>query len=242
MVFSNAYGDTRRAVAYSRLAFPGTYYLAFRDLLSIIRRHAGGKRALDFGCGTGRSTRFLKSLGFEVLGIDIAAEMLALARQEDPRGDYLLVEDGDIGQLPQHTFDLVLSSFTFDNIPTMERKATLFEQLGRLLVAGGAIVNLVSSPEMYTHEWVSFSTKDFPQNRIAEDGDKVKIIITAVDDERPVEDILWSDRAYQQTYRRAGLKRVAVYRPLATEGEHCDWVNETTVAPWVIYVLKPLGS
>ena len=32
MGFSNVYEDAKRAEAYSKLEFPGTYYLAYRDL------------------------------------------------------------------------------------------------------------------------------------------------------------------------------------------------------------------
>ena len=61
--FGNAYEDEERSRAYATLEFPGTYYLAFRDLPALIRRYNHGRRALDFGCGTGRSTRFLRNLG-----------------------------------------------------------------------------------------------------------------------------------------------------------------------------------
>ena len=37
--FRNAYEDTGYAAAYARLEFPGTYYLAFRDLPAIFREH-----------------------------------------------------------------------------------------------------------------------------------------------------------------------------------------------------------
>src|SRR6266700_3987316 len=65
--FGNVYADEERARAYATLQFPGTYYLAFRDLPALIRRYNHGRRALDFGCGTGRSTRFLRNLGLEVI-------------------------------------------------------------------------------------------------------------------------------------------------------------------------------
>jgi ubiquinone/menaquinone biosynthesis C-methylase UbiE len=75
-MFGNVYEDEERARAYATLQFPGTYYLAFRDLPALIRRYNHGGRALDFGCGTGRSTRFLRNLGLEVIGVDISQAML----------------------------------------------------------------------------------------------------------------------------------------------------------------------
>lgn len=87
MSFSNVYDDAKRAEAYARLEFPGTYYLAYRDLPAIIAEHVTGHKALDFGCGAGRSTRFLENLGFEAIGIDISPSMIHLAEKADPAGN-----------------------------------------------------------------------------------------------------------------------------------------------------------
>jgi SAM-dependent methyltransferase len=238
MNFVNVYEDAQRAEAYAKLEFPGTYYLAYRDLPQIISAHVKGTKALDFGCGTGRSTRFLNKLGYDTIGVDISEDMLKQARARDPEGDYRLIEAGGLPQLHAHTYDLILSVFTFDNIPTLEKKVSLFGELGQLLKNEGSLVSVVSSPEIYMHEWASFTTKDFPENKSARSGDKVKIIMTDVEDQRPVEDILWTDEAYQEVYMRAGLEPVQTYKPLGTENEPYKWVNETRIAPWVIYVLR----
>jgi SAM-dependent methyltransferase len=238
MEFSNVYEDAKRAEAYAKLEFPGTYYLAFRDLPEIISRHVTGKRALDFGCGTGRSTRFLENLGFETVGVDISLEMIEKARGLNPKGDYRLAGDGDLAVWQDAAYDLVLSAFTFDNVPTAERKVGIFKALRGLLNSGGRIVNLVSSPDIYTHEWASFTTKDFPENRRARCGDKVRIIITDVDDQRPVEDVVWPDEDYRRVYDEAELDVIEMLKPLARPGEPYAWINETRIAPWVIYVLK----
>lgn len=235
--FANVYDDQGRADSYARLEFPGTYYLAYRDLPAIIAAHVQGNKALDFGCGAGRSTRFVRQLGFDAIGVDIAEPMLVQARERDPQGDYRLVPDGDLGSLPRHAFDLVLSVFTFDNIPTMAKKVSLFQSLGQLLKPNGRIVSLVSSPEIYVNEWASFSTKDYPENRQARSGDKVRIVMLDVADRRPVEDILWTEEDYRRVYQGAGLTLLDTYRPLARSSEPYAWVTETTVAPWVIYVL-----
>lgn len=240
--FSNVYADDARADAYANLEFPGTYYLAFRDLPAIIGEHVRGARALDFGCGTGRSTRFLRALGFEVVGVDIAEPMLERARAIDPQGDYRLVPDGDLGVLAGDPFDLVLSTFTFDNVPTQERKVALFSSLRLLLSDHGRIVNVVSTPEIYVNEWASFSTKDFPDNRTAKSGDRVRIVMLDVEDRRPVEDVVWSDEAYRDVYGAAGLVVIETHRPLGKDAEPHAWVAETSVAPWAIYVLGREGA
>ena len=155
----------------------------------------------------------------------------------DPSGDYRLVPGDDLGGFAATTFDLVLCAFTFDNIPATS-KQNIFCDLQKLLAAQGIIVNLVSSPEIYTHEWASFTTKDFPGNSTARSGGVVRIIVTDHLDRRPVQDILCNDESYREIYRRAGLTPIRTFAPLAKGDEPYPWVNETKIAPWVIYVLR----
>jgi SAM-dependent methyltransferase len=237
MGFNNVYEDEERAEAYAKLEFPGTYHLAFRDLPGIFSVHVKGKRAMDFGCGTGRSTRFLKGQGFDTVGVDISGDMIGKARELDPEGEYLVVGDGDLSALGQASFDLILCAFPFDNIAGVDHRAELLRGLGDLLSDEGRIVVLGSTPEMYTNEWLSFSTKDFPENFIAGSGDKVAIIQLDTEDKRPVVDILWFPEDYDLLFKDAGLNLIASYHPLANHDEPWVWVNETRIAPWVIYVL-----
>jgi len=237
MNFANCYEDVNRANAYATLEFANTYYLAYRDLPEIVAQHVTGTRAIDFGCGTGRSTRFLRKLGLTVTGVDIAEDMLRIARATDPAGDYRLVPGANLDEFPVGSCDLVLSAFTFDNIPGA-MKTRIFRDLAKLLTPAGIIVSLVSSPQIYTHEWASFSAKDYPENRLARSGDVVRIITTDFADRRPAEDILCPDESYREPYREAGLEVIRVLEPLAKGDEPYAWVNETRIAPWVIYVLK----
>ena len=172
----------------------------------------------------------------------IRAEMIAKARELDSGGDYRLVKNDGLSEVQAGAYDLVLSVFTFDNIPGFETKVRLFRDLGVLLNTGGKIVNVVSSSEIYVHEWASFSTKDFPENRFAQSGNTVRIITTDFADRRPAEDILWTHESYQEVYRRAGLTPVATYKPLANGDEPYKWVSETSIAPWVVYVLMRQAS
>lgn len=237
MDFTNSYQDKTRAKAYVKLEFANTYYLAFRDLPEIFRTYVTGKKALDFGCGTGRSTRFLQTHGFTTVGIDISKDMINHAKRIDPEGYYHLISDGDYSRFKPESFDLILSAFTFDNIP-MEKKTTLLSGLARLLQKDGTLVNIVSSPEMYTHEWVSFSTRDFPENKTARTGDVVPIITTDFEDKRPCYDVFCTPEDYKIIYQNAGLQIVHTCKPIATGDESYTWINETHLAPWIIFVLK----
>ena len=158
---ATSYEDEERARAYATLQFPGTYYLAFRDLPGLIRRYNYGSRALDFGCGTGRSTRFLRNLGLDVIGADNIA-----------------------GEFAPCSFDIILAAFTFDNMPT-EAKTDALSALRTLVASDGCLLLVVSSAAIYVNEWASFSTRDFPENRHARDGDRVRIVMLDVPTSAP---------------------------------------------------------
>jgi ubiquinone/menaquinone biosynthesis C-methylase UbiE len=53
--------------------------------------------ALDAACGTGRHTAYLASLGHKVIGVDASPEMLALARQKVPEGEF---HEAELHELP----------------------------------------------------------------------------------------------------------------------------------------------
>jgi SAM-dependent methyltransferase len=237
LTFSNCYEDGTRATAYATLEFKNTYHLAYRDIPAILGNHVHGRQSLDFGCGAGRSTRFLRQLGFEVTGVDIAEDMIRKARELDPSGDYRLIPGDDLSGFPSGTYALVLAAFTFDNIGGRQDKVRILRDLGRLLNRDGKLVLIVSRPEIYTHEWASFSTKDFPENQLAKSGDKVRIIVTDHADARPVEDILWTEEAYREVFEEARIGVVGKYEPLARGDEPYSWVSELEIAPWVVYVL-----
>ena len=240
MDFRNVYNEAGYAAAYAALDWTGTYLLVRRDLPGILERHISGRRALDFGCGTGRSSRLLTACGFDVVGVDVSEAMVERARRADPHGRYLVVRDGDLDDLDCH-FDLVLAAFPFDNIPNA-RKPDLLNSIARRLAPSGRVVNVVSSPEIYSHQWTSFSTLEYPENRQARDGDIVRIVTREFTQPQPAEDILCGPESYLAIYERCGLNVVATYRPLGEQNDGPAWVSEMDVAPWTIYVLKCSGA
>lgn len=74
----------------------------------------GGMRLLDCGCGAGRFARMATDRGASVAGIDASAELIAIAAERVPEGEF---RAGDIESLPweDDSFDLVtgFSAFQF---------------------------------------------------------------------------------------------------------------------------------
>lgn len=57
-----------------------------------------GHRVLVAGCGDGRDSRFLRSLGLAVSSFDLSEAMLKIARTQDPDGDYRSLDLRDISR------------------------------------------------------------------------------------------------------------------------------------------------
>ncbi|MEU3164487.1 methyltransferase domain-containing protein [Streptosporangium sp. NPDC006930] len=56
-------------------------------------------RVLDAGCGTGRVAIRLAELGYDCVGVDLDASMLAVARRVAPRLPWILADLSDLGDL-----------------------------------------------------------------------------------------------------------------------------------------------
>jgi SAM-dependent methyltransferase len=54
----------------------------------LLPRLPGTGLVVELGCGTGISSAILSEAGYDVLGIDISADMLAIARRRAPRGEF----------------------------------------------------------------------------------------------------------------------------------------------------------
>jgi SAM-dependent methyltransferase len=239
----NFYDDSLRAAAYESVGVEGTYAIAFRELALILARLPRREAALDFGCGAGRSSRFLRSAGYTVVGVDIAQEMVARARRSDPGGDYrVLSGDEALDRFESAMFSLVLVAWTFDNVHEESEKRRILTGLRRVLADDGTMILIASAPEIYTNEWTSFTTAPYPENQSARSGDLVKIRIKDSEDARPYEDTYFTDADYRRVFGECRLELRVTQRPLGFAGEPWTWVSEETIAPWVIYELsKPHG-
>ncbi|MGC1879150.1 MAG: class I SAM-dependent methyltransferase [Rhabdochlamydiaceae bacterium] len=98
------------AQKYVNSDFENTYFLGYRDIPHFLGKYTLGKRAIDYGCGTGRSTRFLKANGFEAIGVDVSNKMLEQAIIIDPISHYLQIKSAEIPVIDS-SCDLILSCF-----------------------------------------------------------------------------------------------------------------------------------
>jgi hypothetical protein len=58
-----------------------------------------------------------------------------------------------------------------------------------------------------------------------------------VTDARPVVDVVWFHEDYMQLFAAAELDLISYHTPLGRKNEPYLWLAETSIAPWVTYVL-----
>jgi len=238
--FPNPYNDNVLAASYAKLGTENTYNIAYRDVAHLFETYDMSGNALDYGCGAGRSTRFLRSHGFSAIGVDISEAMIAEAREQDAEADYRLIEPGNLQAFRDGQFDLVLSMWPFDTIATAGEKIETLNEISRVLKPDGRSILVASSPELYMREWVSFSTSEFPENKMARDGDKVRVLIKDAGSRRLVEDILCTEANYEAIFQKTTLMLLEKRSPLASVDDRyqCDWISELSNAPWMVFLLQ----
>ncbi len=74
--------------------------------------------ALDAACGTGRHSEYLASLGHKVIGIDESPEMLAIAREKVPSGEFREASLCDM-PLPDDSVDLIVCALALSHVPDL---------------------------------------------------------------------------------------------------------------------------
>lgn len=226
------------AARYALRPVTGTDSLAFHILEERIQALGLSGAALDVGCGAGRSTRFLQSLGFQTRGLDVNASMLNAARELDSGGKYHLYDRDAPFPFETRTFDVVLSTWTVLEISSPEALKHFMSESARVLRTEGVGFIVTNTPEFYVHRWVSCDV-DFPEN-IPPLRSGQRVTARLVPEGVVVEDTFWSDADYRQAIEGAGLDILEAHLPVASRSED-GWLDETEVAPYVVYELvKPV--
>ncbi len=104
-----------------------------------------GRRVLDAGCGEGYLARVLAARGARVTGIDLSPRLIALAREQDPRGEIAYRVADLSAPLPAEVgrFDAIGSSLVLNDVADYRGFAAT---LAAALEPGGRLVLAFNSP------------------------------------------------------------------------------------------------
>jgi SAM-dependent methyltransferase len=140
----------REDLAYVHDAgFSGFVRGAMPGLLKILRRHHICEGlVIDLGCGSGIAAHELTRAGYEVLGVDISAAMLRLARARAPGARFVRASLFRVKLPPCVAVTAVgeCVNYLFERGNNRRRLGKLFRRVYQSLVPGGVFVFDIATP------------------------------------------------------------------------------------------------
>jgi SAM-dependent methyltransferase len=135
--------DAVNQTRYASTALPRAYARSEglqapeRVLLGLIEEDVRGAPILDLGVGAGRTTRYLRSLSDDYLGVDYSPTMVAACRRRYPDARFAVLDARSLREFEAERFGLVMFSFNgLDCIDHRDRMDVLL-QIRRILRPGG---------------------------------------------------------------------------------------------------------
>jgi ubiquinone/menaquinone biosynthesis C-methylase UbiE len=129
-------------------------------------------RVLEIGCGAGRMTKHLARVFGEVAGVDVSGEMIRQARERLARiANARLYETSgvDFAIFPDEEFDLILSAYVFQHVPSAEIIASNLQEAWRVLKPGGVFkfqTNGVTAATFEQAEKDTWAGASFPEAEV----------------------------------------------------------------------------
>ncbi|MBW2269985.1 MAG: class I SAM-dependent methyltransferase [Deltaproteobacteria bacterium] len=128
---------------------------------------AGGGELLEIGCGLGLELSRLSKLGFDVTGLDLAPNAVAVAHanlQRQGLTGRAVVGNAEALEFADETFDAVYSSGVIQHTPSIE---AAIAQIWRVLKPGGRILIIL----YHRHSWFNLLQRLSNTNVEFESGD-----------------------------------------------------------------------
>jgi SAM-dependent methyltransferase len=155
-----------------------------------------GGAVLDAGCGPGRVTAHLASLGLSASGLDLSPVMTDIAATAFPELSFRVGSLTSL-DLPDESLDGLLAWYSLINLPAVARRDVLAE-LHRVLRPGG-------------HLLVAFQVGDAPKHIEAPDGRRFgNGDVVALDFHRLSPEVIWAELQDVRFVRVASVVRAPV--------------------------------
>ena len=139
----------------------------FRAVEALIGDVAG-QRICDLACGQGRVARYLAAQGASVVGVDLSAKLLAIARRHEeaaPQGiEYIHADVQRLDGVAFEPFDGVVCSMALMDIPDL---AVTARSVAHLLRPNGWFAFSILHPCFHTSQSGEIETPDGPARTIS---------------------------------------------------------------------------
>jgi len=127
-------------------------------------------RMLEIGCGCGRMVKHLAKVFGEVVGVDVSGEMIrqACERLSGINNVAFYETSGvDFADLPDEHFDLILSAYVFQHVPSAAVILSNLEEAWRVLKPGGVFrfqTNSITAFDFEEIEKDTWTGASFPES------------------------------------------------------------------------------
>lgn len=220
----------KHAEIYATLGITDTTYeIGFAEVARLLG-DVNGTTFLDFGCGAGRSSAFLRSLGVaQVYGVDHDHNMIAAANSHSIIGLEFVLIDNYI-PLPDNSMDGAISTSVFVELRTLEQMQRVCADIARVLKPRGLFVIMSTSPLAFTKCFKSFRYSACPP---LNSGSIVNCTISCNQGEFTIQDTYWQESDYRTVLGASGLAVEEVTYPTAVN--NTLWkTDEVDTAPFIV--------
>lgn len=176
----------------------------------------GARIVLDYGCGPGKvALRLAQAYDVDVIGVDISARMLEIARQTrtHPRVVHRHIESGRIPYLDDESVDAAMSCYVYINIGDQDAIRAIAAEVYRVLRPGGRYTVLDTNPDTTGVQFSTFRSGE-PGVRYAA-GQRRKVLLNRPDGEvLELSDYHWPRQFYGDVLTGAGFASVSYSAPV----------------------------
>jgi SAM-dependent methyltransferase len=195
----------------------------------------GGKRILDYGCGSGKFSRRMRDLGALVTAVDVSANAIERAKQRDKTNiDYGAIENDDLSFMNNGSLDEAVATFVFCTMQQDEQVSNITRQIYEKLNPKGYLTILEPHPEALGYEFVSMK-RERPKE--VKSGTPIKVQLTGMD--TSFYDYWRSIDDYVRILDETGYQVKEIKEPLV---ENCPnetfWKDERIQSPLLIVRAK----
>jgi SAM-dependent methyltransferase len=217
---------------YSHLKINGTGYLAFKDIeMLIYKYHINVYKILDFGCGYGRSTRFLKQFSKIIYGCDIDQNAILACQKTINSERFYINNNNEI--FDYHPFTAIFAFFVIFHISKQNALEHLFECCYRSLDHTGTFIIISGTKELYTKNYLSVQGLTHPKDN----GDSASILLKNIN--LTIDDTYWSEEYIKHLALSVGFKEIYYHYPIINDPNVSNiYLDEKHYPPYYIGFLK----
>jgi len=231
-VKKDLYHDVAKAYAeysqYAKTEWTLGYSVIF-DLLGEV----SGKYILDYGCGEGKFSRFLKKNGASIIGVDVSESMIKQAQFQEKEGiEYRVIESGNLSFIPDKSIDVAVMCFVLSTLNDRKHMFQILQEIYRVLSTDGQFIIMNNNWEVsHGRSFISFEIlEEVPLKPGMAMSVKLKT-------KPPVylDDYCWPKKFYKELLEEVGFQAVEILEPtISIDDTTQKWLDEKTNSPLIL--------